>query len=892
MSAEHGFVDVGWLLVCTALVMLMQAGFTCLESGLVRSKNSINVAIKNFFDFCLSSALFWAVGIALMFGATYGGFFGTSGFFFNRTVEPWLMAFFIFQLVFCGTATTIVSGAVAERMRFSSYLMIAAVLSGLIYPIVGHWIWGGIESGGSTGWLARRGFIDFAGSTVVHSVGGWVALAAILVVGPRIGRFGDGAVPMRAHNIPITTLGVFLLWFGWFGFNGGSTGGLTAAVPYVVAATILSGAAGGITALATTWRIFGRPDAITTMNGSLAGLVGITASANLVTPLSAIGIGAVAGVISVLATMLMERLELDDAVGAVPVHLIGGVWGTLVVALVADTRGFGPGIGRWDQFVIQLTGIGATALWAFGVGFCVLWLLNRVWPFRVSPDEERIGLNVSEHGESTEILDLLGEMDHHRTSDNLSRSVFVEPHTEIGQIAAQYNRVIAKVNVETDKLRRTTEVLDEKSAFLQLAREITAAANEATSAENALQFALDKVCDHTGWPVGHAYVEDAEGAGELVSGGLWHLDDAESHATFREVTERTRFSSGIGLPGRVLASGQPAWIADVTKDENFPRAKLATEIGVRGAFAFPVLVGRNVVAVLEFFSDDVAEPHTPLLEVMGQIGTQIGRVIERKRAESEIEDSRETAEAANQAKSLFLANMSHELRTPLNAVIGYSELLLEEAMEGDDPDTIESLRRIQVSGKHLLALISNILDLTKIEAGKMDLFLESFDIETVIDEVISAIRPLSDTNRNTLEVRFESPIGTVNNDLTKIRQTLFNLLSNACKFTDNGTITLEVARRPAAVGERLHFAVSDTGIGMTDEQTAAIFEAFAQADSTTTRRFGGTGLGLALTREFCRMMGGDISVTSEVGVGSKFVAEIVADARTLNAVPSTPISVV
>ena len=195
MPATHGLIDILWLLHCTALVMLMQAGFSCLESGLVRSKNSNNVAIKNFVDFCISAAMFWAFGIALMFGASLGGFIGTTGFFFSHATEPWLVAFFIFQLVFCGTATTIVSGAVAERMRFTGYLATAAVLSGMIYPVVGHWVWGLGESGAPGGWLASLGFIDFAGSTVVHSVGGWVALAAIIIIGPRIGRFDEGENP-------------------------------------------------------------------------------------------------------------------------------------------------------------------------------------------------------------------------------------------------------------------------------------------------------------------------------------------------------------------------------------------------------------------------------------------------------------------------------------------------------------------------------------------------------------------------------------------------------------------------------------------------------------------------------------------------------------------------
>ncbi|MCZ6733710.1 MAG: ammonium transporter, partial [Gammaproteobacteria bacterium] len=411
METTQQFLDVAWILVCAALVMLMQAGFSCLESGLVRSKNSINVAAKNFADFCLSSAIFWLFGFAFMFGATYGGVFGTSGFFFDETANPWLMAFFIFQLGFCGTATTIVSGAVAERMRFTGYLVIATILSAVIYPIIGHWVWG--SAGGATpgGWLEGMGFIDFAGSTVVHSVGGWIALAAIIIIGPRIGRFGKNAVPIHGHDIPIVTLGVFLLWFGWFGFNGGSTLGLTPEVPTIIVNTTISGAFGGLVALGLSWRMTGRPDVTMIMNGSLAGLVGITASAHIMAPWAAVSIGCIAGVVMYGVTELLERLELDDVVGAVPVHLGAGIWGTLAVAIFGDPEALGTGLGRWEQLMVQALGVGAGFVWAFGVGFILLWLFNRWYPLRIDPEGERIGLNVAEHGASTEILDLLTEMD-------------------------------------------------------------------------------------------------------------------------------------------------------------------------------------------------------------------------------------------------------------------------------------------------------------------------------------------------------------------------------------------------------------------------------------------------------------------------------------------------
>ena len=426
------------------------------------------------------------------------------------------------------------------------------------------------------------------------------------------------------------------------------------------------------------------------------------------------------------------------------------------------------------------------------------------------------------------------------------------------------------------ELKRVEEALREKTEFLALNQVITAAANEAASVESALQIALDQVCAQTGWPVGHAYVVADERSGELVTSRVWHLGDAERFEAFRRVTEAARFAPGVGLPGRVLKSGRPAWITDVTKDRNFPRAEVATELGVRGAFAFPVLVGTDVVAVLEFFSDRALEPHEALLEVAAQIGTQLGRVVERKRSEEQLREAKDEAEAATQAKSQFLASMSHELRTPLNAIIGYSEMLHEEAEDLDQEAFLPDLEKIQGAGKHLLSLINNILDLSKIEAGKMDVLVEEFDVSALIVEVESVIQPLMAKNSNRLEVDCAADLGSMRSDQTKLRQNLFNLLSNAAKFTDQGQITLTARRIVRDGDDWLEFKVLDTGIGMTPEQLGRLFEAFAQADVSTSRDYGGTGLGLAITRHFCHMLGGDVTVESTPGQGSAFTITLPA----------------
>lgn len=260
---DKSMLDAIWVLICAGLVFLMQAGFMCLESGSTRSKNSINVAFKNLTDIGISVVMFWAFGFALMFGASESGWIGTTGFFPSvGQTGIWTAAFFVFQAMFCGTAITIVSGSVAERMRFSGYLIMAGLLAGVIYPLFGHWAWSGTILGVKTGWLGVRGFIDFAGATVVHSVAGWVALAAVLCIGPREGRFPPGAPPQKitGHNLPVAMLGTVLLWFGWFGFNGGSALTVNDQVPVLLANTLLAGASGLVAALTVGWPLRGRPD--------------------------------------------------------------------------------------------------------------------------------------------------------------------------------------------------------------------------------------------------------------------------------------------------------------------------------------------------------------------------------------------------------------------------------------------------------------------------------------------------------------------------------------------------------------------------------------------------------------------------------------------------------
>lgn len=390
-------IDTVWTLISAFLVFFMQAGFAMVEAGFTQAKNAANIVMKNLMDFAIGSLAFWAVGFALMFGAGNlligkSGFF-TVGDFSHLGLAIPVSAFFIFQTVFAGTSATIVSGAMAERTKYSSYLVFSAVISGFIYPVVGHWVWGG-------GWLGKLGFLDFAGSTVVHSVGGWAALAGTLLLGPRVGRYNpDGSKnPVPGHNLVYSALGVFILWFGWFGFNAGSTlSGTNLAIADIAVTTNLSAAAGAMVAMLTSWTIHGKADVGMTMNGALAGLVGITAGCAYVSPLSSVIIGGLSGLIVVLSVEFFDIVHVDDPVGAISVHGVCGVFGTLAVGLFAKNGGLFFG-GGYQLLSVQALGVASVFAWTFAASLLLFYAVKAIWGLRVPKNEELEGLDINEHG--------------------------------------------------------------------------------------------------------------------------------------------------------------------------------------------------------------------------------------------------------------------------------------------------------------------------------------------------------------------------------------------------------------------------------------------------------------------------------------------------------------
>ncbi|MBN4064773.1 ammonium transporter [Dehalococcoides mccartyi] len=399
-------LDIVWVLFATVLVFLMQAGFAMLEAGATRAKNAANIIMKNVMDISIGSLVFWMVGFGFMFGANESGWIGTSNFFLSD-IDPstdqgmFDYSFFIFQTVFAATAATIISGAVSERTKFAAYLIYTVAVTAFIYPVFGSWVWGG-------GWLSElgdNGFMDFAGSTVVHSVGGWAALAGAIVVGPRLGKFTADKSPIAipGHSITLAALGVFILWFGWFGFNAGSTvSGNDVSIAIIAVTTNLAAAAGAIGALTLSYILWKRFDASMTLNGVIGGLVAITAGTANMSPAMAVLTGLIGGFVVVGAVLLLERkLKVDDPVGAIAVHGFAGAWGTLAVGLFAsanyggvDGLFFGGGI---DQLVVQAIGVAAAFLFVFPTSFLVFKAIDMTIGMRASDEDQIRGLDISEH---------------------------------------------------------------------------------------------------------------------------------------------------------------------------------------------------------------------------------------------------------------------------------------------------------------------------------------------------------------------------------------------------------------------------------------------------------------------------------------------------------------
>ena len=460
LGTVKSFIDTLWVIDCAILVFIMQAGFMCMETGLSRYKNSINVALKNAADFGVAVVVFWIFGFGLMFGKSYNGLFGTDLFFFKTDIAEY-MVYFVFQAMFVATAATIISGAVAERMKFNGYIIITILATGVIYPIVGHWAWSSsylnnmdaerqlLEITGqinTSGWLSTLGFIDFAGSTIVHSVGGWMALAAVMILGPRIGKYSKANQgKFTGSSFPLAVLGTLILWFGWFGFNGGSNGAMDEAVPLILINTFLAASFGLLTGLGISFLLFKKPDPYYVIIGPLAGLVAITAGCNSMTSIVSIFVGIIGAIIAIIVNEVLHKYEIDDVVGAIPVHLAAGVWGTLAVGFFSDLDILGTGLSRFEQIEAQLIGIISIGAFSFIGSYFILKLLNHLYPLRVSPVQEELGLNIAEHNATSVEHDLISILEKQSETGDLTIRGPQDPFTAGGVIGLYYNKLMSKL---------------------------------------------------------------------------------------------------------------------------------------------------------------------------------------------------------------------------------------------------------------------------------------------------------------------------------------------------------------------------------------------------------------------------------------------------------------
>lgn len=877
---DNALLDILWVLVSASLVFLMQAGFLCLEAGSTRSKNTINVVIKNISDFGLSVLCFWLFGYGLMFGRTWSGWLGSDAFAPEVGQGPvWTIAFFLFQAMFCSTAVTIVSGAVAERMRFNRYLAIAVLISGLIYPIFGHWSWNGLNTGDRSGWLAALGFVDFAGSTVVHSVGGWVALAAVVVLGPRIGRFSRKRRRplMVGYDLPLALLGTLLLWLGWFGFNGGSVLALNEQVPGIIANTVLAGAAGLVLPIALQIGRRRQVPVTAVMNGSLAGLVAITANCHAVTAAAAIAIGAIGSLCMLLTEDLLRRCRIDDVVGAIPVHLSAGIWGTLAVALFGDLERLGTDLSRPAQFGVQLLGVTVAGLWAFGLSYGLLRLLDRRWPLRVRRRHEHIGLNVAEHGATSDLVDFFSVMRRQQRTGNLTLRAPVELFTPVGQIAARYNRVMAALE---QALARTDAIVASASeAILTVSQEML----QVRSANPAVRQLFGVSEQQMGDRPLNTWIslsDPPQPQENLLLQRL--LAKASQDGRPYELLGRRR--SGGTFPVEItvgrLDTQQARGYAVILRDITLRKQ---AEVAIQTAVAKDREAQRLEQALTELQQAQMQLVHSEKMSSLGQL----------------------------------VAGMAHEINNPVNFI--YGNLTYLEEYVASLLELMDGYRQQPNGNADALQAKANALDLDYLMEDLPKILASMRGGAERITEIVRSLRDFSHQGstqakrvdlhqglENTLTIlggrlkpRDSRPEISVLRDYGdlpsvecypgQLNQVFMNLLVNAIdaldekanRFAEAASTTPAktfvpqiVLRTEVAGSDRVRIQIADNGIGIPDSVKRRMLDPFF-----TTKPVGkGTGLGMSISYQIItERHGGQLHCTSQPGEGTRFVIELPID---------------
>jgi len=801
-----------WMIIAAFMVFFMQAGFLMIEAGSVRAKNSVNVAQKNVSDMIICVIAYSLVGFGAMYGITIGGYIGTGGVKAAlQEVGGW-PTLLIFNLAFCSVAATIVSGAVAERMRIGAYFISTAIIALLVYPVFGHWVWGNTIIPSNVAFLANMGFADHAGGITVHALGGFYALAAIIILGARQGRFDDAGnvKPITGNSGVLALSGALILFMTWIPFNTGSLTPGTQLFSDVALATVIAGAAGGLGGKTFGYFMHGRIfNPVASYNGILGGLVAVTSGAVYLGPFGAFFIGAIGGIAAIGGQhLLLYKFKLDDPVGAVSVHGFAGIVGGILFPFLA-TKAM-PAGSMMDQFGVQIFGAVACIAWAMSMGALFIGSMKTFGILRVTEAQEHLGLNFGEHiaGVTEAQLDIA-----HQASMKAKEA---NPHQAYGD-GGTTSEIGYALTELTEKNLRTIEQAKRQSDMYS------------TAAESL-----------------------TDGLMIYSSSGII----IKVNKAFKDMMATVNVPCKAGMSRR-------EFVSELTKAGIFDIGDMPIEDWVD-----------DYLKRLDFTIENEAEMTLPngrhLLRRARPIADG-GQIV----MATDVTDMREAlnkAEAAEKAKSEFLANMSHEIRTPMNGIIGMTELLSMGELTERQKHFVDTIAR---SGNALMTIINDILDFSKIEAGQAKLDPAPFVMREAIEDVTTLLSSSAAEKGIDLLVRVQPELpSTFIGDVGRMRQVLTNLVGNAVKFTHFGHVLVDVSGRITDEIAHLEIRVEDTGIGIPPDQLVHVFEKFKQVDGTTTREYEGTGLGLSISSNLVKLMEGTIRADSEVGHGSIFTIKL------------------
>ena len=820
-----------WMTIAAFMVFLMQAGFLLIEAGTVRSKNSTNVAQKNVSDMIICMFCYSLVGFGLMFGASSTGWFGWGG--VQEALEQkgeWPVQL-IFNLAFCSVVATIVSGAVAERMRIGAYLLSTIAIATLVYPVFGHWAWGNLMIESNTPWLAQLGFLDHAGGISIHALGAFYALAACMVLGARQGRFDENGnvMPISGSSYVLALSGALILFVTWVPFNTGAMDPGSQAFADAALNTIIAGAAGGIGGKIIGFYLNDKTfDPMASANGILGGLVAITAGVSYVDFYGATALGALGGFFGIWANhVLLYKFKIDDPVGVVGVHGVAGLLGGILFPLLATN----PEV--FQNSVINQVGVqaagGATAVvWAFVTGFAALWIMKKVDILRVSAAQEHLGLNFGEHlpGVTADHLKAAFDVSKPATGSLMDASA-------AGSIAAAGGVAAAAAMAPSDMMP-SGEV---GFALTKMTEAHKAKAEELSATLSVFETALESMSD-----------------GMLIFDGNGQV--AQVNSSFKETMATLKVPARIGMT-------RDEYTENLFKSGAFNPDDLPIEEWLRSGVA--------PTAEDQAREEQISTPSGQHFMQRMMPTADGGQVISLTDV-SGMQTALTAAQAAQVAKSEFLANMSHEIRTPMNGIIGMTELLSNSDLGPRERHFTDTISKC---GTALMKIINDILDYSKIEAGQAKIDNEPFLLRESIEDVTTLLASSAAAKDLDLLVRYHPDLpSTYVGDIGRVRQVMTNLIGNAIKFTESGHVLVDVTGDVERDMANLTIRVQDTGIGIPADQVGGVFEKFRQVDGSNTRKYEGTGLGLSISASLVEMMGGDISVESVIEEGSTFIVKL------------------